>query len=79
MKQGLTNWTCNRHRRKIVMRVNQRVIVIPERDQVMKAGNLLQNALKGNIAIKKVELVSQGVKDFISHACKCACECAGVG
>ena len=24
MKQGLTNWTCNRHRRKILMRVNQR-------------------------------------------------------
>ena len=60
------------------MRVNQRVIVIPGRDQVMKTGNLLRNALKGSIAIKKVELVSQGVKYFMSHACKCACECTGV-
>ena len=78
MKQGLTNWTCNCHRRKILMRVNQRAILIPERDQVMKVGNLLQNALKGSIAIKKVELVSQGIKYFMSHACKCARECAGV-
>ena len=60
------------------MRMNQRVILIPERDQVMKVSNLLQNALKGSIAIKKVELVSQGVKYFMSHACKCARECAGV-
>ena len=44
----------------------------------MKVGNLLQNALKGNMAIKKVELVSQGIKYFMSHACKCTCECAGV-
>ena len=28
----------------------------PESDQVMKVGNLLQNALKGSITIKKVEL-----------------------
>ena len=60
------------------MRVNQRVIVIPKRDQVMKTGNLLRNTLKGNIVIEKVELVSQGVKYFMSHACKCACECTGV-
>lgn len=32
-----------------------------------KAGNLLQNALKGSIAIKNVKLVSQGVKYFMSH------------
>ena len=44
----------------------------------MKVGNLLQNALKGSIAIKKVELVSQGIKYFMSHACKCTCECPGV-